>query len=185
MNASALQRRYVWLALLDAGVWAAWSTVAGYTAHRLPAARLARDGWLLRLRRRPERVARRYERVLRIKRWKSLLPEAGDLFKGGFSKRRLAHRDRPYLHRFVIETRRAELTHWAVMALGPSFFLWNPWWLGLAMLGYGLVANVPCLVTQRYNRARLLRMLGRGWARAERRPAGTVGLLQSRGKGER
>jgi glycosyl-4,4'-diaponeurosporenoate acyltransferase len=45
--------------------------------------------------------------------------------------------------------------------------LWNPWWLGLAMVGYALAANLPCLLTQRYNRARLMRMLARrGVARA-------------------
>ena len=109
-------------------------------------------------------MARRYERVLRIKRWKRLLPEAGDLFRGGFSKRRMLRHDRDYLERFVVETRRAELTHWLIMGAVPFFFLWNPWWLALAMLGYGIVANVPCLLTQRYNRARLLRMLARSHA---------------------
>jgi glycosyl-4,4'-diaponeurosporenoate acyltransferase len=160
VSATVLERRNVWLAALDAGVWAAWSALAGYLAHRLPVARLCRDSWLFRLHR-PERVARRYERLLRIKRWKSLLPEAGDLFKGGFSKRRMLRHDSAYLARFVVETRRAELTHWLIMAAVPFFFLWNPWWLGLAMLAYGVVANVPCLLTQRYNRARLLRALDR------------------------
>jgi hypothetical protein len=32
---------------------------------------------------------------------------------------------------------------------------------GLAMVGYGIIANVPCLAIQRYNRARLLRMIPR------------------------
>ncbi len=160
MTATVFERRNVWLAALDAGVWAAWSALAGYVAHRLSVERLGRDGWLFRLRRAPERVARRYERRLRIKRWKSLLPEAGDVFRGGFSKRRLLRHDRPYLERFVVETRRAELTHWLIMGAVPFFFLWNPWWLGLAMLAYGFIANVPCLLTQRYNRARLLRALG-------------------------
>ncbi|MGQ0803847.1 MAG: hypothetical protein ACT4PI_08290 [Actinomycetota bacterium] len=161
MTGTVFERRNIWLAALDAGVWAGWSAVSGYVAHRLSVERLGRDGWLFRLRRRPERVARRYERVLRIKWWKSLLPEAGDLFKGGFSKRRMLRHDRAYLERFVVETRRAEFTHWLIMAATPFFFLWNPWWLGLAMLAYGVVANVPCLLTQRYNRARLLRMLAR------------------------
>ena len=29
------------------------------------------------------------------------------------------------------------------------------------MVGYGIVANVPCVAIQRYNRARLLRMIQR------------------------
>jgi glycosyl-4,4'-diaponeurosporenoate acyltransferase len=102
-----------------------------------------------------------YERALRIKAWKDALPEAGSLFRGGFSKRRLHRHDRASLEQFRVETRRAEWTHWAILALSPVFFVWNPWWLALAMLGYGVVANIPCLLVQRYNRARLARTLDR------------------------
>jgi glycosyl-4,4'-diaponeurosporenoate acyltransferase len=159
VSAAVLERRNVWLAILDAGIWAAWSAIAGYAAHRVPVERLGRDRFPFRLSG-AERGGRVYPR-LRINRWKRLLPEAGDLFAGGFSKRHLARRDRAYLERFVAETRRAELTHWLILAAGPLFFLWNPWWLGLAMVGYAAAANVPCLLTQRYNRMRLLRLLAR------------------------
>jgi glycosyl-4,4'-diaponeurosporenoate acyltransferase len=166
LSATVFERRNVWLVALDAGVWAVWSTLCGYLAHRVPVERLRGDGFLFRVRR-VERPGRLYERVWRIKRWKGLLPEAGALFKGGFSKRRVVGRDREYLERFAVETRRAELTHWLVMSIAPLFFLWNPWWLALAMVGYALAANLPCLLTQRYNRARLMRMLARrGVARA-------------------
>ena len=85
-----------------------------------------------------------------------MLPEAGNLFRGGFSKRRVLHHDRAYLERFLVATRRAELAHWPILALGPFFFLLerrggSP----LAMVAYGVVANVPCILVQRYNRARL------------------------------
>lgn len=157
---SVVTERNAWLALLDAGVWAGWSAAAGYAAHKIPVARLQRDAGLLRLTR-AERDPSFYERRLRIKRWKDVLPEAGTLFAGGFSKRHVARRDREYLERFIVETRRAELTHWLVMGATPFFFLWNPWWLALVMAGYGLIANVPCIIIQRYNRARLSRMLAR------------------------
>lgn len=146
--------------LVDVAVWIAVGFAAGYVAHRLPVERLAHDTVVTRLR--PcERDGRVYERRLRIKRWKRRLPEAGDLFAGGFSKRSITSTDRAFLERFVVETRRAELTHWWVMAAGPLFFLWNPWWLALVMVVYGVLANLPCLVVQRYNRARLVRILGR------------------------
>lgn len=148
------------LALVGAATWAAWSTVCGYVAHRLPIRWLDEDTWLFRLRA-SERDGRVYDRVLRIKRWKDLLPEAGALFRGGFAKRRV-HRDREYLERFLVETRRAELAHWPILALGPTFYAWMPWWLATAMLGYALVANVPCILVQRYNRARLERILHAG-----------------------
>jgi glycosyl-4,4'-diaponeurosporenoate acyltransferase len=148
---------------VDAAVWAAWSAAVGYAAHRLPPARLAEDGPLTRLRA-VERDGRLYER-LRIRRWKDRLPELGDAFPGGVSKRGLRSGDSADLRRFVAETRRAELVHWAIPAVVPVFALWNPTGLTAAMIAYAVVANLPCLVVQRYNRARLLRVL----ARRERR----------------
>ena len=155
---SLATRRNLIIVLIDAGVWASWSALCGYVANRIPPARLSRDGRLFRIRR-FETNGRVYERWLRIRSWKDRLPEAGNLFRGGISKRRLPHPDREGLERFAVETRRAELTHWLILAATPWFFLWNPWWLGVAMVGYGIVANVPCLAIQRYNRARLLRMI--------------------------
>jgi glycosyl-4,4'-diaponeurosporenoate acyltransferase len=157
---SVFTRRNVVIALIDAGVWASWSALCGYVAHRISPARLSHDNWLFRLRD-SESGGRIYERWFRIKRWKDRLPEAGGLFRGGVSKRRMPLHDRGHLERFAAETRRAELTHWLILAATPWFFLWNPWWLGLAMVGYGMVANIPCVAIQRYNRARLLRAMER------------------------
>ncbi len=159
--------RHVLLAVGDAALWAVWSTVCGYAAHRIPDPALRRDR-LLALRR-FERDGHAYERILRIKAWKDALPEAGSLFRGGFSKRRVTRHDRAYLGQFLAETRRAERAHWAIAALGPLFFLWNPWWLATAMLTYAVMANVPCILVQRYNRARLLRVLA---SRPSVQPAG-------------
>jgi glycosyl-4,4'-diaponeurosporenoate acyltransferase len=157
---SVFSQRNVVIALIDAGVWATWSVLSGYVAHRLSLERFSHDNRLFRLR--PfERDGRFYERWLQVKRWKDLLPDAGDLFRGGVSKRTLISSDREHLERFAAETRRAELTHWLILAASPWFFLWNPWWLGLAMVGYGIGANAPCIAVQRYNRARLLRMIRR------------------------
>ena len=146
--------------VVDVVVWAVVGTAIGFGLHRVPAARFAEDSWLTRLR--PfERDGRWYEAHLHIKAWKSRLPEAGALFRDGFSKRSLAAGSREHLARFIIETRRAELTHWAVLAIAPLFALWNPWGLTLVMWLYAVLANVPCLLIQRYNRARLLRVLAR------------------------
>lgn len=145
--------------LLDAAVWAAWSAVVGYAAHRVPVVRLDRDGPLTRLR--PwEREGRTYERVV-IRRWKDRLPDAGTAFRGGTSKRVLPGRDAASLRRFAAETRRAELVHWGIPAITPAFALWNPPALLGAMVGYAVLANGPCVVIQRYNRGRILRILRR------------------------
>ena len=148
-----------YVVLADAAVWAGWSTAVGYAAHRLPPAALHRDTVLTRPWR-WENGGRTYE-VVGIRRWKDRLPEAGAVFRGGVSKRSLRGSSDDDLWAFAAETRRAELVHWAVPAITPLFALWNPPWLFAAMVGYALVANVPCLVVQRYNRARLLRVLER------------------------
>lgn len=146
------------MAGLNVVLWAGWSPLAGYLAHRLPVERFETDTWFTRLR--PwEQAGARYER-LHIRRWKNRLPEAGALFEGGFAKRSVS-RQGDQLERFVVETRRAEWAHRSIMAAAPVTFLWNWWWVDLVMVAYALAANLPCLLVQRYNRARLLRLLAR------------------------
>ena len=146
------------LVAVDAVVWVAWSAIVGAAANRLPGAWLAEDSRLTRLRR-FEQHGRVYEQA-GIRRWKDAVPDAGGWF-GGLSKRRLPSRDRDGLRRFAVETRRAEYVHWAILGLTPLFLLWNPPLLAAAMVGYGVVANVPCIAIQRYNRARLVRVEAR------------------------
>ncbi len=140
--------------------WAVIHTGSGYVVHRLPLSRLQHDDWLLR----PHRIeagGRLYTRVLRIRRWKDHLPEAGALFAGGVSKRTLTGDLSGGLQRFVCETRRAERGHWLALCGGPLFALWNPL-SGLAlMVAYGAAVNAPFIAVQRYNRQRAQRVLAR------------------------
>ena len=69
--------------------------------------------------------------------------------------------DPDYLRRFIRETWRGELCHWGALGCAPVFFLWNPWWADVIMVSYGLLANLPCILAQRYNRLRLRRLLSR------------------------
>jgi glycosyl-4,4'-diaponeurosporenoate acyltransferase len=154
---------------VDVAAWGFIHASTGYFVHRLPLARLERDGFVHR-ERRMERGGRFYVERLRIKRWKRLLPEAGDVFTGGFNKRHLAEWGGPYLIRYAAETRRAELGHWLAVAAAPLFFLWNPYQVGFVMLAYALVVNGPCLAAQRYNRLRLTRILAEREARERHLP---------------
>ncbi len=139
--------------------WFGWSLLCGYVAHRRPARTFDPSRPPYRLMR-WERDGRAYER-LGIRRWKDRLPEAGGVFTGGFSKRHLASRDRHYLDRFVIETCRAEFAHWSMMALAPIWFVLFVPLVAVLNVGYALGANLPCLLVQRFNRARLLRIRAR------------------------
>jgi len=105
-------------------------------------------------------AGRIYQDVLKIKSWKRLLPDGAAVSKSGFRKKRLRSSDPAYIERFVLETCRAELTHWLIFAFAPVFFLWNDWRIGMIMIAYGIGANMPCIVTQRFNRVRLNRVAG-------------------------
>jgi glycosyl-4,4'-diaponeurosporenoate acyltransferase len=146
--------------LVDAAAWFVIQVGAGYTVHRLPADWLDRDRWLFRARR-WEAGGAFYVRRLRIRRWKRWLPEAGGVFPGGVDKRRLGPATRENLVGYRRETRRAELGHWLAMAPAPLFVLWNPPGLFVAMVGYAVVVNAPCIAAQRYNRLRIGRVLQR------------------------
>lgn len=102
-----------------------------------------------------ERRGRFYERAFAIRRWKNKLPDGASWIGGGFAKARLQQRDHNYLQRFVVETWRGELCHWCALAFVPLFFLWNPWWGNLIIILYAVAANLPCILVQRYNRARM------------------------------
>ena len=158
MNLFALTDRQA--VLVDILAWIALGTLIGYLGHRLPVRWLARDRGALRLRG-FESGGTWYERRLGIKRWKDRLPEAGAVFGGGVSKRRLSGHRPEDLLAFAAETRRAEVVHWGLLLSVPLFALWNPWPLFAVMAVYAVAANGPCLLVQRYNRARVAAVLAR------------------------
>jgi glycosyl-4,4'-diaponeurosporenoate acyltransferase len=77
------------------------------------------------------------------------------------SKRKLPGYRSEDLARFAAETRRAELVHWGLLGSSPVFVLWNPPVLDVAMITYAVIANVPFIIIQRFNRARVARILAR------------------------
>ena len=145
---------------VDVVAWGAFHSLTGYAAHRLDDDQLSRDGWLLR-QRSFEAGGRWYRDRLRIHRWKDRLPEAGALFAGGLSKRRLPAYDADGLELFARETRRAELAHWWAMSCGPLFALWNPPLATALLVAYGVLVNLPFVLIQRYNRFRIEALLDR------------------------
>lgn len=148
----------VWLVAVNVLGWLAIHLGFAWAGTRLPL-RVFDPGSRLYRKRSWEREGRFYEEHLSIRSWKDRLPDGGRIFAGGFSKAGLSSRSGDYLRRFLLETCRGELVHWAVMSASVLFFLWNPWWAGLIMVVYGIGANLPCIVAQRYNRIRLARLL--------------------------
>jgi glycosyl-4,4'-diaponeurosporenoate acyltransferase len=126
---------------------------------RWPAAPFLDDSWITR-ERCWERRGDLYRQAFAIQRWKRHLPD-GAPWLGGTAKKRLAARSPEYLKTLIMETRRAEIGHWSMLLCVPLFFLWNPPWACAVMAGYGLLANVPCILAQRSNRIQVARMLRR------------------------
>ncbi|WP_430610725.1 glycosyl-4,4'-diaponeurosporenoate acyltransferase [Enterococcus sp. DIV0876] len=111
-----------------------------------------------------------WQRHLRIARWKDRLPEGTQIDSGGFDKSHLHRKDGASLYRFMLETCRAELTHWLLLFAAVLFFLWNPLWAAVLNCLYAILANLPFILIQRYNRPRLLRVYNK-FLRKKAKPA--------------
>jgi len=141
-------------------VWILIGFSTGFVIHNLGVTRFDHDTWLTRALR-FEDDGNFYQKKLRIRSWKDRLPEKGDLFPDGFSKRHLLNRSTEHLNRFMAETRRAETVHWINLCAGPLFLIWCRPLLGAFMILFGVVAHLPFVMVQRYNRQRLGRLLRR------------------------
>lgn len=146
--------------VVDVVAWGFFHTATGYAAHHLRDHRLADSGWVLS-QRHFEDDGEWYQRRLRVRAWKNRVPEAGALFKGGISKRKMPSRDDEGLRIFIRETRRAELAHWWAMSCSPLFLLWNPPLASSLLVAYGVLVNAPFIAIQRYNRFRFEALLAR------------------------
>lgn len=149
-----------WLIVINVTAWPIIHLALAWFGLRLPRGWFRPRQWPWR-KQAWELEGRLYEKVFAVRVWKNLLPDGATWFEGGFAKKRLARRDPEYLREFEFEAVRAEAVHWATLAFGPLFFLFNPVWAGMVMMTYALVANVPCIVAQRYNRIKVGRILAR------------------------
>lgn len=143
--------------IIDIVAWFIIHMSVSYIMSRQPLASFKPDSWLYR-QRNWEKNGRIYERLFRLKSWKKKLPDGAAVFKNGFEKKRLKETSQRYLLDFISETCRAELTHWIVLLFGFIFLIWNIWWVGIVMIIYATIANMPCIITQRYNRIKLRRI---------------------------
>jgi glycosyl-4,4'-diaponeurosporenoate acyltransferase len=107
-----------------------------------------------------EKEGRIYEKYLRVSRWKQILPDGSIVAKSrGFRKKKLQSFTFEYLERFMVESCRAEMTH--LLAILPFWVFWffTPPYVPWMMLVYALIVNIPCIIVQRYNRPRIMRIL--------------------------
>jgi glycosyl-4,4'-diaponeurosporenoate acyltransferase len=143
--------------LLDIAAWMIIHMGVAYLMTHIPLSSFDTGFWLYK-QKKWEKEGKIYVRIFRLKKWKKRLPDGAALFKKGFKKKHLKELDDVYLDDFIRETCRAEFTHWVMFLLSPVFFIWNPWYVGIVMIVYAILVNVPCIIIQRYNRIRLKRV---------------------------
>jgi glycosyl-4,4'-diaponeurosporenoate acyltransferase len=143
--------------LLDIATWMIIHMGVSYLMTHIPLRSFDTGFWLYK-QRKWEKDSKIYVRIFRLKKWKKRLPDGAALFKKGFKKKHLKELDSVYLDDFIRETCRAEFTHWIMFLFSSVFFIWNPWWVGIVMIVYAILVNLPCIIIQRYNRIRLKRV---------------------------
>jgi len=107
-----------------------------------------------------EKEGRIYDKFFFVSHWKRLMPDGSLMAKSrGFRKKKLHSYTSEYLERFLVESCRTEMTHllailpfWVFGFFTPPHVLWF-------MLAYALIVNLPCMIIQRYNRPRMIRIL--------------------------
>lgn len=137
-----------------------FSVILTLLAEKMPRGIYNYKKWLYR-ERKWEDGGRIYERVFFVKKWKSHLPDIGDILKWRFSKKHLADVHTDYLNRFLTESCKAELTHWIIILTSFLFIFWGGLVAFSRILVLAVVLNGPYIIIQRYNRPRLVRLLKR------------------------
>lgn len=79
--------------------------------------------------------------------------------KSGFEKKKLESFSKSSFEEFLLESCRAEMIHW--LAILPFWFFgfFAPPVVILYMLIFALGINIPCIIAQRYNRPRIVRII--------------------------
>ena len=103
-----------------------------------------------------ERGGKFYSDVLKINRWKDMLPQ--HIGKNGFSKDHLDDVSIEYLDEFIMETCRGEWNHSMNCMLSVVIVIINTPVMGISLSFLVFLGNLPFALIQRYNRFRLQRL---------------------------
>lgn len=146
-----------WIIILDVLAWLIFHIGISVLTLQLPDSFFESSALLYRIR--PwERGGQFWQEKFKIKTVVKCIPDGSKVLGAGFDQKTLQQSDAAYLERFILETKRAELTHWLSIFPAGLFFIWNPPWAGWIMVAYALLFNGPIILLQRYNRPRLERI---------------------------
>lgn len=129
-----------------------------YLGEKIPLKLLSPDKWPFK-ERSWEKGGAVYQKLFRVKSWKTSLPEVSDFIKCIFKKRHIWTYSKDYLSRFVLESCKAELTHWMIIWSSLFINIWDSASAGRILFWLSVALNFPYIIIQRYNRPRIIRYL--------------------------
>jgi glycosyl-4,4'-diaponeurosporenoate acyltransferase len=138
-------------------VWPILQGIAAVICTRLPERFFDYTAFFYRVHR-WEQEGEFYQTVFRVRRWKKYLPDGAALVKRGFKKKKLVDFSNANLEKYLQESCRAEMIHWLGILPFWLFGFFTPPVVIVYMLFYALAVNLPCVITQRYNRPRIIRI---------------------------
>jgi glycosyl-4,4'-diaponeurosporenoate acyltransferase len=100
-----------------------------------------------------------YHRILKVNYWKNRLPELGDFLKGVFPKKQIKEYSQKYLQIYLIESCKAELTHWGIILSSCLFLFWCDLKTSAIIVIIAVVLNLPYVAILRYNRPRIVKLI--------------------------
>lgn len=144
--------------VMDVLAWIFFHLSIGYYCSRIPVSRFNAQRPFY-LSKRWEKEGEIYQKLFRVKSWKKFIPSGASLYANTFKIRNLPCYSREYLERWLKESCRAEFCHWMMILPGFLFFLWNSAQIGWWMVVYAVANNLVPIITQRYNRPRIRKLL--------------------------
>ena len=144
--------------ILDFSAWFVFHMSIGFAFNYAPYRWFEKDNIIFRTKE-WENDGRFWNKYTKVRKWKHHLPDGSAVFKNGFRKKNLNKANPEFIKMFIVESRRAEMTHYFSMLPAPLFFIWNPASAGIIMILYAIFINTPCIIAQRYNRPRFERIM--------------------------
>lgn len=148
----------IWLFVINALAWLSIQIGISAITNKIPIRWFVKYSWLFTSFH-WEKEGVLWQDVARVKAWKQYVPDGTLFIRSGYNKKQLHGWDSASLSLFLLESRRAEFTHWISIPPALLFFLWNPMWAGYVNIAYALLFNVPLIILQRYNRPRIERIV--------------------------
>lgn len=99
-----------------------------------------------------ERDGQIYQKLFKVKQWKEYIPSVS-----AFDKKNLSRDiNQEYIVQYILEGVRAELCHTLIILFSIIFIVITPDAMNSRIIAWTFIANVPCIIIQRYNRPRFV-----------------------------